>query len=513
MIGKLFKFMRRGRKAESSAPEPDDDLSSETGAEDVPFTELPYDEQLRRLPLRPPTRRWRLSKFLLLVLYLLPFGVASLAAIPLLDPETGWRLFHMGSPRVTDAIPGTERELQDEIAQGVLDIEARNRAEDEARRKAAAQAGTDAPNAADMPPGVSDLAGGETVQGDGAGGMAAGNGSGGSASGPSPEELAALAEGGGFDEKIEPDPLRPAPIPGMDEEGSFGRIPRIAEDGRTPAKVYARPFTLEPEQPYVAVIVTGLGLNEDRTTKAIEDLPLNISLGLSPYADNLPKIVARARQMGHEVFLQLPMEPDDFPLSDPGPRALMTSLPEGENLVRLEWLLARFPGYAGVVGHLGSKFANLDSSIRPVIDFLDKTGLMYVDGSNSGMVSLAAQLAANTEEPNAIIDFNIDTIPSRRAIDAQLAAMVNKAKTDGFAIGLAQSYPVTIQRLRNWAQRLERQGVKLAPISALAGKQVIPQNPQEAAAAQRRNMSDEEAHKGDSASGNADATEQTIEGN
>ncbi|RCK41046.1 hypothetical protein TH25_23805 [Thalassospira profundimaris] len=481
-------------------------------AEDVPFTELPHDEQLRRLPLRPPTRRWRLSKFLLVVLYLLPFGVMSLAAVPVLDPETGWRLFHAGSPRVTQAIPGTERELQDEIAKGVLDIEARNRAEEEARRKNSGETGN-SPNITNIPQESAGLAGGGNDARSANANQTDETATAARNTGPSPEELAALAEEGGFDEKIEPDPLRPAPIPGMDEEGSFGRVPRIAEDGRTPAQVYARPFTLEPEQSYVAVIVTGIGLNEDRTTKAIEDLPLNISLALSPYADNLPKIAARARQMGHEVFLQLPMEPDDFPLSDPGPRALMTTLPEGENLVRLEWLLARFPGYAGVVGHLGSKFANLDSAIRPVIDFLNKTGLMYVDGSNTGMVSLAAQLAANAGEPNAIVDFNIDTVPSRRAIDAQLAALVNKAKTDGYAIGLAQSYPVTISRLRNWAQRLERQGVKLAPVSALADKQVKPQSAEEADAAQRKNISDENARKGDAPSDTKDGSENTIEGN
>ena len=506
MIGKLFKLLRRGRKTESSAPEPDDDMLSAPDAEDIPFTELPHEEQLRLLPLRPPTRRWKLSKSLLVILYLLPFGIISLAAVPVLDPDTGWRLFHAGSPRVTQAIPGTERELQDEIAKGVLDIEARNRAEEEARHKNDNDAGDETGNAPSQ--GTSDVANGQNgTDNQGA------DQPGATTTGPSPEELAALAADGGFDEKIEPDPLRPAPIPGMDEEGSFGRIPRIAEDGRTPAQVYARPFTLEPDQPYVAVMVTGVGLNEERTTKAIEDLPLNISLALSPYAENLPKIVARARQMGHEVFLQLPMEPDDFPLSDPGPRALMTSLPEGENLVRLEWLLARFPGYAGVVGHLGSKFANMDSAVRPVIDFLNKTGLMYVDGSNTGMVSLAAQLAANAGEPNAMVDFNIDTVPSRRAIDAQLAALVNKAKTDGYAIGLAQSYPVTISRLRNWAQRLERQGVKLAPVTALADKQIKPQSAEEADAAQRKNMSDENARKGDAPSSDTDARENTIEGN
>ena len=155
-------------------------------------------------------------------------------------------------------------------------------------------------------------------------------------------------------------------------------------------------------------MLTGVGLNEQRTETAINDLPLNISLAISPYARDLQTVAREARAMGHEVFLELPMEPADFPLSDPGPRALLTSLSEGENLVRLEWLLARFPGYAGLVSRQGSKFGSLDSAIRPVIEFISRTGLMYVEASGSGVASYGEQLAANAGTPNAIGNVIID---------------------------------------------------------------------------------------------------------
>src|SRR5690606_17226579 len=132
-----------------------------------------------------------------------------------------------------------------------------------------------------------------------------------------------------------------------------------------------------------------------------------------------------------------------------------------------------------------SKFGSLDSAIRPVIEFVDRTGLMYVEGTNSGSISLGAQLAANTDTPNAIGNIMIDDIPSRRQIDARLADLVEQAKSNGVAIGIAQSYPVTIQRLRNWAARLGRQGVQLAPVSALANRQVTPQSADEAEAARQ----------------------------
>ena len=452
----------------TDADEDEDDVSQD----DLPFNELPIEIQAKRLPKRPKSRRSWLSKLLIITLFLSPFCATAVAMIPVLDPETGWRLFHTGGPQTTITVPGTERELQEEIARGVQDVQDRERAAQEAANGATGD-GQPAESTAGNPDGASDSTGTP-----GATDGTAANGD------LSPEELAALIEEeGSLDDPIEPDPLRPAPLPGLDEEGSFGRIPRIGDDGTTPFDAYKRPFELPEDTPVVAVILTGVGLNDQRTETAINDLPLNISLAISPYARNLQAVARDARAMGHEVFLELPMEPTDFPLSDPGPRALLTSLSEGENLVRLEWLLARFPGYAGLVSRQGSKFGSLDSAIRPVIEFISRTGLMYIEGSGSGVASYGAQLAANNSTPNAIGNVIIDDTPSRRQIDKRLAELVEIAKRDGVAVGIAQSYPVTIQRLRNWAFRLRRQGVVLVPVSAVAGKQVAPQSADEAEAA------------------------------
>lgn len=448
-----------------------DDDEDNVNLDDLPFNELPIEVQFKRMPKRPKSRRSWLSKLLIITLFLSPFCATAVAMIPVLDPETGWRLFHAGGPEATITVPGTERELQEEIARGVKDIQDRDRAAMEAANGANGQ-GQSAEDIAGNLDGVSDLIGTPgTTDGTGDGA-------------PTPEELAALIEEeGSFDEPIEPDPLRPAPLPGLDEEGSFGRIPRIGDDGTTPFEAYKRPFELPEGTPVVAVMLTGVGLNEERTDAAINDLPLNISLAISPYARDLQTVAREARAMGHEVFLELPMEPADFPLSDPGPRALLTSLSEGENLVRLEWLLARFPGYAGLVSRQGSKFGSLDSAIRPVIEFISRTGLMYVEGTGSGVASYGAQLAANDGTPNAISNVIIDDTPSRRHIDRRLAELVEIAKRNGVAVGIAQSYPVTIQRLRNWAFRLKRQGVVLVPVSAVSGQQVTPQSADEAEAA------------------------------
>ena len=75
------------------------------------------------------------------------------------------------------------------------------------------------------------------------------------------------------------------------------------------------------------VVVTGLGLATDVSETAIRTLPAAVSLSFTPYAKDLETWISLARSQGHEVLLDLPMEPTTFPNDDPGPRALITSLP------------------------------------------------------------------------------------------------------------------------------------------------------------------------------------------
>ena len=134
MIRKLIQSLRFGRKKEQDPlddmdDDETDDVSAALSDEDLPFNELPIEVQWERLPKHPPSRRWWLSKLLIIALFLSPIGVVTIGLIPVLDPETGWRLFHLGSPKTVAAVPGSERELQEEIAKGVRDVEERTRAD------------------------------------------------------------------------------------------------------------------------------------------------------------------------------------------------------------------------------------------------------------------------------------------------------------------------------------------------------------------------------------------------
>ncbi len=263
--------------------------------------------------------------------------------------------------------------------------------------------------------------------------------------------------------------LAPAPEPAVQVAGRFGPLPAISEDGREPWRVYARPFPVERDRPRIAILLQDLGLSQEQTNAAIQQLPGSISLGFAPYARRLDQWINLSRAAGHEVLLQVPMEPFDFPTSDPGPHTLLTSAGTDENLERLEFLLSRFSGYVGVYNRMGDRFTSSLESMRPVLQSIRDRGLLFVDARTSG-TSVAGGIANDLGLPHALNNREIDQVASRVEIDAKLIDLENIARQQGQALGIARPYPVTLERLAQWAATLEEKGIDLAPVSALIGE-------------------------------------------
>lgn len=266
---------------------------------------------------------------------------------------------------------------------------------------------------------------------------------------------------------LPPAALAAAPDPGLVEQGRDGALPIIGSDGRQPWRVYARPFADTTTRPRIAIVVAGLGLRESTSQDAIAKLPPDVTLSFTPYARNLEDWVARARGAGHEILMQVPMEPVDFPTSDPGPKALMTTLSPGDNRVRLEWTLARAPGYVGVMTYMGSRFTSNAEAMQATAEILKARGLMILDSHTSDQSAVAA-VAARLGLPRAVATRFIDATPTRAAVDARLAELERFARQNGYAIGIAADYPGSIERIAAWAAGLDARGLVLAPISALA---------------------------------------------
>jgi polysaccharide deacetylase 2 family uncharacterized protein YibQ len=93
------------------------------------------------------------------------------------------------------------------------------------------------------------------------------------------------------------------------------------------------------------------------------------------------------------------------------------------------------------------------------------------------------RIADDVGLPRAYADRLIDQEASRAAIDRALADLERIARQTGAAVGIAQTYPVTFERLINWLPQIEQRGFVLAPVSAVVNRQPAPASPAAAPAA------------------------------
>lgn len=261
--------------------------------------------------------------------------------------------------------------------------------------------------------------------------------------------------------RVAAQPLPAAPIAGLSQPGPDGPLPRIAPDGRVPAQAYARPFVANGK-PRVALIVGGLGLNPDTTRAAIERLPAEVTLSFVPYAQGLQAWIDMARAQGHEVMLEVPMEPTGYPANDPGPYTLLANADATDVQAKMNWLLSRATGYFGVTNYLGDRFATSDEGMTAFMTVLRQRGVAFLDdGSMSRRPGAWSRASANRI---------VDEEQSPTAIMSQLNALEALAKARGQALGTGFSYPVTVEAAARWTAGLEARGLQLAPASALANR-------------------------------------------
>lgn len=262
--------------------------------------------------------------------------------------------------------------------------------------------------------------------------------------------------------------LSKAPIKALlEEKDGIGDLPKIGANGSKPWQVYARPLDPSITAPKIALMIEGVGLSRQASLGAINKLPAEVSIVLSPYARDLDDWVFRARLAGHEVYISMPMESEDFPLEDAGPLALDTRIQLAENERRLDTVMASAGGYVGLVTMMGSRFMKADNQLREVIKTINGRGLMFVIGgvrSRNGALSIAKELNIAYAES----EMYVDAVPRIQQIRTSLDRLEAMAKERGSIIATARPYPVSIKNILDWIATIKDKGVALVPVSAVA---------------------------------------------
>ena len=217
---------------------------------------------------------------------------------------------------------------------------------------------------------------------------------------------------------------------------------------------------------YVSIIVSGLGLSTLATERAMDDLPPQVTLAFSPYAENVQTWLRKAVSAHHETLMLLPMETSTYPHDDPGPRALSSRFSDQDNSENLNWLLNQGGGSAGVINLMGSRFLTDEKRVSSAFSILRKNDDMFVETPGIEK-SVASAAAGRIGLPYMEANLQIDASATDKDIRAQLDALEQTARKHGYAIGIAQPYPLTFNVIKSWAAGLEARGITLAPLKTI----------------------------------------------
>ncbi len=250
------------------------------------------------------------------------------------------------------------------------------------------------------------------------------------------------------------------------EDSPYGSLPVIGPDGLRPVDQYARPWS-GARGTRIAVVVGGLGLSQTGTQRAIQELPAEITLAFAATGNSLQRWMQEARRKGHEILLQVPFEPFDYPANDPGRGTLLTTRPVADNLASLHEAMARITNYTGIMNYMGGRFLSDATALEPVMRDIGKRGLLFFDDGSSAR-SLTGQMAKSLDMPQAFADVQLDGQLDRQAILQRLDELERVALRQGSAIGTASAFDETVDAIRQWSEEASRRGIEIVGVSALA---------------------------------------------
>lgn len=255
-----------------------------------------------------------------------------------------------------------------------------------------------------------------------------------------------------------------APFADITRSSPWGQIPTTSPSGNKAVTSYARSFKPTAGKKQVAIVIGGLGIDRNLTRRIINELPPEVTLSFAAHANSLQTWVHQARDRGHEVIIELPMEGYNFNSAEPGAtRTLKADVTAADNIRNLDYLLSRAQGYFAITNYKGDRLIDTPSAMMPILQHLSNAGLGFIyDGSATAndLQTHVAKTGITFDRAYSIIDQQSDLA----LIQAQLSNL-ETASSATAQIGIGFALPETFMAVKNWVNSLDAKGMELAPAS------------------------------------------------
>lgn len=210
---------------------------------------------------------------------------------------------------------------------------------------------------------------------------------------------------------LQTSPSPPPPSP------SSTALMHLPPPQQSPLSLYGQKTFLGPPAgaKQILCILFRVGEDPELTQKALETLPREVAIALSPHTQDVRYWAQQFHQRGHEILLSIGLEPEGFPLNDPGAHTLLTGLSPQEMAERVTWALEHVPYAIGVTHETGSQFTVLDKPLRTLFKILHARQLLFLD-TMASPESRSSEAASLEEIPLLTVDhpFSSRTLPPEK---------------------------------------------------------------------------------------------------
>ncbi len=223
-------------------------------------------------------------------------------------------------------------------------------------------------------------------------------------------------------------------------------------------------YVVTPSQGRVVIIFDDAG-------GSLTDLDPVIALGRPVTVAVLPglrysrEVATLAQAAGLEVFLHLPVEPEDVDMNL-GPGGVTTAMTDQNIATMVRADLAWVPGVVGINNHMGSKGTADERVMRAILDVAKERGLIFID-SRTTLRSVGARVATEMRVPTAIRDVFLDNENDPEAIRERLKFLIAVAKRKGTAVAIGHTHRLTARVLAEMLPEFDRERIDIVPVSTV----------------------------------------------
>ncbi|MDJ0836941.1 MAG: divergent polysaccharide deacetylase family protein [Acidobacteriota bacterium] len=242
---------------------------------------------------------------------------------------------------------------------------------------------------------------------------------------------------------------------------------RVAEKKPIDVPIPAPPSAPEERAaPRISIILDDIGHYPVNHLDLVLELKFPITFAVLPYLAHTKTNAISLHQSRYEVILHMPMEPGNFPKTNPGKGAILSHMTEKEIRTAVRNALNSVPFVVGVNNHMGSKITANRTLMAPILDEVKSRDLYFIDSRTSPR-TVAYGMAGERDMRTAKRNVFIDAEATYEFAVKQLRETREVARREGSAIAIGHPYPGTLQALAEEMPKMDREGFRFVFASQL----------------------------------------------